>query len=453
MTRHDRVAPGDPGPGQGAIAALAAAAAPAPGWVPQDALRYLAHTEAGLPIRALARHAGCHASTVLRQIRRLENRRDDLLVDEALRRLGSIHFTRLPAPEQAATSFPTPHEEDKPMQTDTLIQPPHFPHQPPAAPADAAPSTEVLRREGRRVLRRLAEPGAVLAVAAEMDKAVVVRDAAGGTTRTAVVDRAVAQAMALKEWITCDAPGRISRYRITGLGRAALTTLMAEAENAARLGQTEGGARGAGLDGMGLDGMGPGGPGAGFPGSGFPGHAAAGQGSARQAVPGQAVPGQGADDPEAPGATPRRRIRYCMNESPLLALARRRDKAGKPFLSDDLVRAGERLREDFELAQMGPKQAQNWDRFLTAGVQGGPSGGSAPHGPEAARSRMSSALRDLGPGLGDVALRCCCYLEGLEQAERRMGWSARSGKIVLRIALQRLKRHYDDLGQAGAMIG
>jgi hypothetical protein len=29
---------------------------------------------------------------------------------------------------------------------------------------------------------------------------------------------------------------------------------------------------------------------------------------------------------------------------------------------------GEHLREDFELAQMGPRAAQNWDRFLTSGV-------------------------------------------------------------------------------------
>ena len=56
-------------------------------------------------------------------------------------------------------------------------------------------------------------------------------------------------------------------------------------------------------------------------------------------------------------------------------------------------------------------------------------------------------------GLGDVVLRCCCHLEGLESAEKHMGWSARSGKVVLRIALQRLRRHYDRLGDDGDLMG
>jgi hypothetical protein len=48
----------------------------------------------------------------------------------------------------------------------------------------------------------------------------------------------------------------------------------------------------------------------------------------------------------------------------------------------------------------------------------------------------------------------CCFLEGLEAAEKRLGWSARSGKAVLRSALQRLKRHHDEAsGKSGTLIG
>ncbi len=362
-----------------------------PAWVPQAAKRYLKHTEAGLSIRALARAEGCHASTVLRQIRRFENLRDDLLVDEALRSLGRIHFSSNPGFNE---------KEAVAMKEDVICE-------------DAAPSEELLASEGRRILRRLCESGAVLAVASEMDKAVVVRDTEDGrTTRTAVVDRNVAQAMALKDWITCKTQGRISRYHITAAGRNALGHLMANAENAAT----------------------------GFAEAQAPFEAA------------QLPWGETRDDmPEEEGKP--RRVRYNLGESPLVALARRRDKDGTPFLEDALVRAGERLREDFELAQMGQRVTQDWERFLTGGVQSGQGASMGSGGSEAAKARVMGALKDLGPGLGDVALRCCCYLEGLEAAEKRMGWSARSGKIVLRIALQRLKRHYDDLGDAGALIG
>jgi hypothetical protein len=136
------------------------------------------------------------------------------------------------------------------------------------------------------------------------------------------------------------------------------------------------------------------------------------------------------------------RLRVNLAESPLGALARKRGADGKPFLAPELVAAGERLRLEFERAQMGPRVGQNWDRFLTAGDRGAFGPSDPVGGPEAARTGVSEALRALGPGLGDVALRVCCFLEGLEVAEKRLGWSARSGKVVLRIALQRLADHY-----------
>ena len=359
------------------------------GWLPEAARDYIVHTRAGIPIRELARNAGCHASTILRRVRNMEARRDDPLIDEALDRLRSPG-SHIPIPANNEDSEDMIHQQCNP------------------ADAGAQVGTETLCREARRILRRLCEPGACLAVARDMEKAVVVRESTEGSpTRTAVVDRAVAQAMALKDWISCSAPARVSRYRITSAGRAALKRLLAEDE-ARRAGFVE-------------------------------------------------APGRFGDQHRDYGRAPAKgarkgRARYNLAESPVTAMARRKDKDGNPFLGPDLVAAAERLREDFELAQMGPRITQNWERFLTGGERGAYSGTGAGDGPAAARERVTNALRALGPGLGDVALRVCCFLEGLETAERRMGWSARSGKIVLRIALQRLSQYYQTLG-GGSMIG
>ena len=332
-----------------------------PDWVPQAARHYIAHTEGGTPIRALAREAEVHASTVLRQIRRYEGRRDDPLVDDALRHLsGRAKPADAPAP---------------------------------AAPPDG----DRLGAEGTRVLRRLVEPGAILAVARDMEKGVIVReDADGAAQRTGVVDRDIAEALALREWIACtDAGARIVRYRITSAGRAALRELIASVENRAR-------------------------------------------GFAEGVVAFRSARGGGAEP------------RPVMAESPLNGLARRRDRDGTPFLSRDLVAAGERLREDFELARMAAGPAPDWSGLL-AGGGAVPVARTEPATSSArARDRVATALGDLGPGLGDVALRACCLLEGMESLEQRMGWSARSGKIVLRIALQRLQRHYREVHGAYA---
>lgn len=334
-----------------------------PPWLPPEVRIYLAHVEGGKSLRAIARAQGMHPSTVMRQVRRFENRRDDPLIDDALGRL-------------------CPDPVDPAKEARLMTNPPT--RQPQAAPP---PDDETLTAEARRILRRMAEPGALMAVAADMARAVVLREGEAGTVRLAVLERPVAEAFALRGWITCRKPGRVARYEITAAGRAEHRRLLAEAE------ETE--------------------------------------------------------SPEPDAA-----CRRIPSESPVAMLARRRDRNNRPFLTADLVAAAERLREDFEIAQMEPGLTQDWSRFLTAGVQAGARrpGAGGRSAPAAARARVLAALRDLGPGLGDVALRCCCYLEGLETAERRQGWSARSGKIVLRIALMRLQQHYADLGEEGQLM-
>lgn len=370
-------------------------AASLPDWLPAAVRHYLDHTEDGTSFRALARREGMHASTILRQVRRFESRRDDPLMDEALSVLSRT--------VQKLAQDPARKEE--------LPLSPHPQSPSPPKPAEIC-DEQSLMREGRRVLRRLAEPGAVMAIAPEMEMAAVVRDLTDGRSlRTAVLTRSVAQAFMLKDWISLRKAGRVSTYEITSVGRAALRRMVEEEERARHA----------------------------------PPHGGQAYGDQHRLWGEREV----IDD-----AGPRR-LRYNIAESPVAVLGRRRDRDGKPFLDVELVEAAERLREDFELAQMGPRVTQNWDKFLT-GVDRGlfqPDSGLG-EGPSSARGRVAAALRDLGPGLADVALRCCCFLEGLEVAEKRMGWAARSGKIVLRIALMRLRRHYDETyGRSGPLIG
>ncbi|MCI4661275.1 MAG: DUF6456 domain-containing protein [Neomegalonema sp.] len=135
-----------------------------------------------------------------------------------------------------------------------------------------------------------------------------------------------------------------------------------------------------------------------------------------------------------------RRYRTNGAESPLLWLHRRKGRDGAPLLSAHEFAAGERLRADFDSAALGPRVSQNWERFLTIVDEGhrtGDRGGDHP-----ARERLWSAMRAMGPGLSDIALRVCCFLERIEAIEEDQGWAQRSGKVVLKLAMARLVRHY-----------
>lgn len=149
----------------------------------------------------------------------MEARRDDPLVDEALETMGRA----LAAACADGTDF-TEVTADMLTQSTTRSAPEARVIRPAAAPSDAR-----IEREARRILRRLCEKGAFLAVAPNMEKAVVLREVVPGRqNRIAVVDRDVAHAFALQEWIACERAGRIAVYTITQVGRAALKRLLTE---------------------------------------------------------------------------------------------------------------------------------------------------------------------------------------------------------------------------------
>ena len=83
-----------------------------PGWVPEPARRYIAHTELGVSIRQLARIGGCHPSTVLRQVRRIELQRDDPLVDRAVYMLATRTHSTTTKKERAPMASAQAEEAD-----------------------------------------------------------------------------------------------------------------------------------------------------------------------------------------------------------------------------------------------------------------------------------------------------------------------------------------------------
>ncbi len=60
----------------------------------------------------------------------------------------------------------------------------------------------------------------------------------------------------------------------------------------------------------------------------------------------------------------------------------------------------------------------------------------------AARDRFNGAIDHAGADLSDVLWRVVCAGEGLPDAERALGWPVRSGKLVLKIALDRVAQFY-----------
>lgn len=105
--------------------------------------------------------------------------------------------------------------------------------------------------------------------------------------------------------------------------------------------------------------------------------------------------------------------------------------------------AGERLRDDWERAQLGPRVTMRWDAPpIGKTARGAPDPAFAGPPQIAARRRFDAALAAAGPGLSDIVWRVVCAGDGMAEAERALGWPARAGKLVLCLALDRIADAY-----------
>ena len=141
---------------------------------------------------------------------------------------------------------------------------------------------------------------------------------------------------------------------------------------------------------------------------------------------------------EGPGRLPAQRsgrsVTVNLAESPLTWLHAR------GHLSDHQRDAGERLRTDWERAQLAPSITMRWD-VVRVGASG-ERGLNASERQIAAKARFDGAVAAAGPGLADVLWRVVCAGESLPDAERALVWPVRSGKLVLGLALDRVAQFY-----------
>src|SRR3569833_1721686 len=131
---------------------------------------------------------------------------------------------------------------------------------------------------------------------------------------------------------------------------------------------------------------------------------------------------------------PRRSVTVNLAESPLSWLHAR------GHLDDRLFAAGARLRGDYERAQLAPTDTKHKNPKQTR--HNTKRRRNPTERQIAARERFHGALGEAGKGLSDILWRVVCAGESLVTAEQGLAWPARSGKLVLRLARDRVADFY-----------
>ena len=129
---------------------------------------------------------------------------------------------------------------------------------------------------------------------------------------------------------------------------------------------------------------------------------------------------------------------------PVARLARISDAAGMAFFKGREIAAARELWALWARGQQGLMRGSDWAAPPLGSVARGPGGAqeSATLGAIDARRKVSGALAALPRSMGAAVTAFCLEETGIEALERARRWPPRSGKLVLKLALEMLADHF-----------
>ena len=130
--------------------------------------------------------------------------------------------------------------------------------------------------------------------------------------------------------------------------------------------------------------------------------------------------------------------------APLLKLYNRQRNIAHKYLTEVHLCAGQKLFAQFIKANLRPNVTMNWENLQSVkqshhmGVK--QDGFSETN--YVARRELYESLAHVGQEFAAILVEVCLFGNGLEATEKAMNWPARSAKLLLTMALDRLAEHY-----------
>lgn len=136
----------------------------------------------------------------------------------------------------------------------------------------------------------------------------------------------------------------------------------------------------------------------------------------------------------------------CLDDeaSPILKLFNRQRNVAHRYLNEIHLQAGQKLFKLFVSANLQPHITMDWDRLKSVPqnhYMGSKDSGFSEQA-YIARRQLYESLAHVGEEFSTILVEICLFGNGLEATEKAMHWPARSGKLLLTMALDRLAEYY-----------